>query len=94
MEQHASAGWFINDLSRAAIPYHLFRVAAKLARLHPFVQHDGPVSIARSFRPEDWRRICAAAGLGEQDVEIRGFTPARLCVSRRRLKGPQDSIGT
>jgi SAM-dependent methyltransferase len=85
MEQHASAGWFINDLSRAAIPYHLFRLAAKLARLHPFVRHDGPVSIARSFSSEDWRRMCAAAGLGEQDVEIRGFTPARLCVSRRKL---------
>jgi len=84
MEQHARIGWFINDLSRAAIPYHLFRAFSKLAGLHPFVQHDGPVSIARSFVPEDWRRMCAAAGLGAQDVEILSFMPARLCVGRRK----------
>jgi SAM-dependent methyltransferase len=85
MELHSEAGWFINDLSRAAIPYHAFRLAAKLARLHPFLQHDGPVSIARSFSPDDWRRMCAAAGLSEPDVEIQRFKPARLCVMRRKL---------
>jgi len=85
MELNAEAGWFINDLSRAAIPYHFFRVFAKLARLHRFVQHDGPVSIARSFVPDDWRRMCAAAGLSASDVKIEGFKPARLCVARRKL---------
>jgi SAM-dependent methyltransferase len=84
MEQHAGFGWLINDLSRAAIPYHFFRVFAKVASLHPFVQHDGPVSIARSFVPEDWRRMCAAAGLGDHDILIQSFVPARLCVSRRK----------
>ena len=86
MEQHAGFGWLINDLSRAAIPYHFFRVFAKVASLHPFVQHDGPVSIARSFVPEDWRRMCAAAGLGDHDILIQSFVPARLCVSRRKPK--------
>lgn len=84
MEEYASMGWFINDLSRAAIPYHLFRVFSRVARLHPFVQHDGATSIARSFVPEDWRRMCAAAGLGAEDVQIQSFTPARLCVGRRK----------
>jgi SAM-dependent methyltransferase len=86
LERHAELGWFINDLSRAAVPYHLFRVFAKVARLHPFVQHDGPVSIARAFVPEDWRRMCAAAGLGIGDVSIREFAPARLCVGRRKQR--------
>jgi SAM-dependent methyltransferase len=84
MEQHAGLGWFINDLSRAAIPYHLFRVFAKLVRLHPFVQYDGPVSIARSFVPGDWRRMCAAASLGNGDILIQSFKPARLCVARHK----------
>jgi SAM-dependent methyltransferase len=83
METHASVGWFINDLSRAAIPYHIFRAFSKLARLHPFVRNDGPISIARAFVPEDWRRMCAAAGLSDRDVVIQHFKPARLCVSRR-----------
>jgi SAM-dependent methyltransferase len=84
MEQHATLGWFINDLSRAAAPYYLLRTFAKLAGLHPFVQHDGPVSIARSFVVDDWQRMCAAAGLGARDEKIEGFKPARLCVSRKK----------
>jgi SAM-dependent methyltransferase len=86
MEQHARLGWFIGDLSRAAVPYYFFRAIAKCARLHPFVQYDGPVSIARSFVPEDWRRMCAVAGLADHDVLIHSFRPARLCVARRKAQ--------
>jgi len=89
MEQHATIGWFINDLSRSAVPYHLFRMFSRLMGLHRFVQNDGPVSIARAFRPEDWRRMCAAAGLAE--VSIRGYTPGRLCVMRRKPPRRQES---
>lgn len=84
MESNAQIGWFINDLSRAATPYHLLRIFSKIAGLHNFVQHDGPVSIARSFIPDDWRRMCAAAGLHQDDVSIQPVWPARLCVSRTK----------
>jgi SAM-dependent methyltransferase len=84
MERRAEIGWFINDLSRSAIRYHFFRIFSKLVGLHPFVQHDGPVSIARSFVPEDWQRMCAAAGLDANDIAIRAFAPAHLCVARRK----------
>jgi SAM-dependent methyltransferase len=84
MEVNSKLGWFINDLSRAAVPYNLLRIFSKIAGLHHFVQHDGPVSIARSFIPNDWRRICAAAGLHQDDVSIQSVWPARLCVSRRK----------
>jgi SAM-dependent methyltransferase len=90
MENHAEIGWFVNDLSRASTPYHFIRIVSKLARLHPFVQHDAPVSIARAFVPEDWRAMCAAAGLAESNVVIQAFKPARLCVSRR--KPPATSV--
>jgi hypothetical protein len=94
METHAELGWFVNDLSRARIPYHLLRIFSKLAGLHPFVQHDGPVSIARSFVPEDWRGMCAAAGLhttlgasiDPDAVSIQPSWPARLCVSRSKIR--------
>jgi SAM-dependent methyltransferase len=86
MEENAEIGWFINDLSRAPIPYHLFRVFSRVAGLHPFVQNDGPVSIARAFVTDDWRRLCAAAGLRDHAVEIRSYKPARLCVSRRKAE--------
>ncbi|MGC1460592.1 MAG: methyltransferase domain-containing protein [Terracidiphilus sp.] len=84
MEHQAELGWFINDLSRAPIPYHSIRLIAKLARLHPFVQYDAPVSVARSFVPGDWQTMCAAAGLGSNDISIQHFKPARLCIARRK----------
>jgi SAM-dependent methyltransferase len=84
MERHALLGWFINDLSRAAVPYHFIRTFARLARLHPFVQYDAPVSIARAFVFADWQTLCAAANLTERDVSIQGFKPARLCVARKK----------
>jgi 2-polyprenyl-3-methyl-5-hydroxy-6-metoxy-1,4-benzoquinol methylase len=84
MEQNARVGWFINDLSRSAASYRFLGWFSKVAALHPFVQHDGPVSIARSFRPEDWKRLCSAAGFDESHTSIMGFTPARLCVGRRK----------
>jgi SAM-dependent methyltransferase len=85
MECHAQFGWFINDLARGAVPYHVFRLFSKLVRLHPFVQYDGPVSVARAFIPEDWKQLCAAAGLREPDIQLRRFKPARLCVERRKF---------
>lgn len=84
MERTACVGWFVNDLSRAAIPYRLFKVFAKLAGLHPFVQHDGPVSIARAFTADDWQRMCRSAGIDEQLISIEAFKPARLCVGRKK----------
>lgn len=87
MEANARLGWFINDLHRHPLPYHLFRGFAKLAGLHHFVQHDGPVSIARAFVPADWRRLLLAGGIDqdpvEDPVEIEWKLPFRLTVGRR-----------
>jgi len=84
IEERAQLGWFINDLVRHPTPYRLFHWFSRLMRLHPFVQHDGPVSIARSFTTADWWRYCALSGLNPIEIEVRGYTPGRLCVSRRR----------
>jgi hypothetical protein len=85
MEGQASIGWFINDLSRAPIPYYLFGWFARLMGLHPFVQHDGPVSFARAFQPQDWIGLCTAAGLAGDEYRIFSFKPARLCVGRNKV---------
>jgi SAM-dependent methyltransferase len=82
MEEIVQCGWFVNDLHRQPVPYHLFRLWARVTNWHPFVKNDGPISIRRSFIVEDWRRLCAAAELAEESVSIRECRPARLCVGR------------
>ena len=84
MERAAVRGWFVNDLHRHAIPYAGFKILARLARWHRFVQHDGPVSIARSFRREDWVRALREAGIAAEAAQIRWHMPFRLCVERLR----------
>ena len=81
-ERTARCGWFVNDLHRKAVPYHLFRLWARFTNWHPFVKNDGAVSIRRSFVVEDWKRLCAAAGLDAKTVSIKEYRPARLCVGR------------
>jgi 2-polyprenyl-3-methyl-5-hydroxy-6-metoxy-1,4-benzoquinol methylase len=81
-ERTARLGWFVNDLHRKAVPYHLFRLWARFTNWHPFVKNDGAVSIRRSFVVEDWQRLCAAAGLDARTVSIKEYRPARLCVGR------------
>ena len=81
MEQHARYGWFVNDLQRHALPYHGFRWLSWAMRWHRFVQFDGPVSIARSFRRSEWESLLAQAGV---PGEIRWVFPFRLCVGRLR----------
>ena len=82
MEHTAKLGWFINDLERSARSANLFGALARVMRWHRFVQHDGPVSFARSFVREDWQRMLAEARvpLGAAGI-VRSF-PSRLCVSR------------
>jgi SAM-dependent methyltransferase len=81
MERTARRGWFVNDLHRTAFPYRAFGLLVKVLPFHRFVRHDGLASIRRSFLVEDWQRLCAAAGLGDE-VSIREYRPARLCVGR------------
>jgi SAM-dependent methyltransferase len=82
MEKTARVGFFVNDLHRHPLPYHFFRRFSKAARLHRFVQHDGPVSIARAFEPSDWKTLLTKASVAENSVKIAWKVPFRLTVER------------
>jgi SAM-dependent methyltransferase len=84
MEATAKVGWFVSDLHRHWLPYYFFRTWSRLAGWHRFVQHDGPVSIARSFVSADWRRLLARAGIADGAAKVQWWIPFRLCVARVR----------
>ena len=84
MERTATTGWFINDLVRSRKAYRFFSLWAKGMRWHPFVRHDGLVSIRRSFRAEDWRRLLREAGIPLDAVQIERKALGRLCITRLR----------
>ena len=84
MEAKASVGWMINDLHRHRLAYRGYPLLARLLRVHPIVREDGTLSIARAFRPADWRAILADAGVPPQTARIVRRFPLRLCVERLR----------
>lgn len=82
MEAQAGVGWLINDLHRHRFAYSGYPVLAALLRWHPIVRADGRLSIARSYRPDEWPPILREAGVPAARV-VRRF-PFRLCVERLR----------
>ena len=82
MEQHARVGWLVNDLHRHRLAHFGFPILARLAGWHRIVRLDGTLSVARSYRPQEWLPILAEAGIGGARI-YRAF-PFRLCVEKLR----------
>ncbi len=78
LDAQAARGWHIMDLHRHAIPYHAFRWIVRAARWHWIIGYDGTVSIARSFRREDWAALLEKAGVA---AVIAWHVPFRFSVS-------------
>lgn len=77
----AARSWFVNDLHRHWFAHAGFPLLARVARWHPIVRLDGTLSIARSFRPDEWPPLLAAAGIA--DARVFRVFPFRLCVEKR-----------
>ena len=82
MDANAARGWFINDLHRHGFAWLGYPLLAALMRWHPIVRHDGRLSIARSYRPEEWPQLLDKAGV--RDARVRRVFPFRLCVEAIR----------
>jgi SAM-dependent methyltransferase len=84
MEERAERAWLINDLHRHAFAWRAFPLLARLLGVHRIVRDDGRLSIARAFRPAEWREILAAAGIPKDAARVVRRFPFRLCVERTR----------
>ena len=82
MDAEARAGWFVNDLHRHGFAYTSWPLLAGAMRWHPIVRHDGHLSIARSYRPQEWPPLLAEAGV--EGAQVRRAFPFRLCVEKLR----------
>jgi ubiquinone/menaquinone biosynthesis C-methylase UbiE len=79
MDREAACGWLVNDLHRHTLSYLGYPLLARLMATHPIVRQDGQTSIARAFRPGEWKAMLADAGVCGARVER--FFPFRLCVT-------------
>lgn len=82
MEDRARLGWLINDLHRHPLPWLLAQHGARLLRMHGFVRHDAPLSVARAFDRRDWLRLLAVAELAPPATAVVWRFPFRFAVGR------------
>jgi 2-polyprenyl-3-methyl-5-hydroxy-6-metoxy-1,4-benzoquinol methylase len=82
MEAEATRGWFVNDLHRHGFAYATWPLLASVMGWHRIVRLDGHTSIARGFRPAEWRTLLDREGLAQ--ARVRRRFPFRLCVERLR----------
>jgi 2-polyprenyl-3-methyl-5-hydroxy-6-metoxy-1,4-benzoquinol methylase len=82
MEKETRMGWLICDLHRHGFAYWGFPILARLLMVHRIVREDGRLSIARSFRRNEWREILTQAGVPPDKVRIVRRFAFRLCVER------------
>jgi 2-polyprenyl-3-methyl-5-hydroxy-6-metoxy-1,4-benzoquinol methylase len=84
MEAEARMGWLVCDLHRHGFAHWGFPILARLMFVHRIVREDGQLSIARAFRPAEWEKLLAQAGIPRGAARIVRRFPFRLCVERVR----------
>lgn len=78
-------GWLvISDLVRSYVAFTAFRIFSRLTVFHEGSRHDGLVSVCRAYRPEEFSRLAATAGLKDWRIYRHAFDRMTLVV------GPQE----
>ncbi|GAA4361129.1 hypothetical protein GCM10023185_28000 [Hymenobacter saemangeumensis] len=70
-QQQARVAVVVNDLHRHWLAYHSIKWLTRLFRGSYLVQHDAPLSVARSFRQADWEKLLARAGITRYELRWR-----------------------
>jgi 2-polyprenyl-3-methyl-5-hydroxy-6-metoxy-1,4-benzoquinol methylase len=63
LRSNSRVGFFINDLHRHWLAYYLIKYITKFFSKSWLVKNDASLSVARSFRKEDWARLFNEAGI-------------------------------
>jgi len=92
MSRVAKRRIFVIDLHRHPIAYFLYTTLGKLVLHNRLIRHDGALSILRSFKADEWRKLARRAGL--RDVWVERHFPYRLVLGAAarvtvQLKEPQ-----
>jgi len=67
LQNNSQQGFFINDLHRHWLAYYLIKYITRFFSKSYLVKNDACLSVARSFKKEDWQQLLQTAG-------IRNFT--------------------
>ncbi len=78
MSRVSRRGIFVIDLHRHPFAYIFYKLFCKAFRISNLVTEDGSLSVLRSFKPHELRRLAEKANL--QNIKIKRVSPFRLVL--------------
>jgi len=69
MIQSCRVGIVINDLQRNPVAFRSIQVLTKLFSKSYLVKNDAPLSVQRSFRKQDWKKIFESSGISSAQIK-------------------------
>ena len=84
MKQNSGKGFFINDLQRHPLAYYLIKWLTRFFSKSYLVKNDAPLSVARGFKKEEWKKIFEAAGITNYSIQWKwAFRYLIVCNNER-----------
>jgi 2-polyprenyl-3-methyl-5-hydroxy-6-metoxy-1,4-benzoquinol methylase len=68
LQQNSRRGFFINDLHRHWLAYYLIKYITKFFSRSYLVKNDACLSVARSFKKKDWKKLFRQAGIEKYTI--------------------------
>ncbi|CAN5809393.1 class I SAM-dependent methyltransferase [soil metagenome] len=69
MQVNSNIGFFINDLHRHILAYYSIKLLTTLFSRSYLVKNDAPLSVARSFKQEEWQKILSGSGISNYSIK-------------------------
>ncbi len=80
MYEHSKKGFFINDLERNRLAYFLIQILTSIFSKSYLVKNDAPLSVARGFKKEEWKRIFHHAGINHFTIQWKWAFRFLICA--------------
>jgi ubiquinone/menaquinone biosynthesis C-methylase UbiE len=81
MDRAARVGFVVNDLERSRHAHWAVWLLTRFVTRSAISRHDGPLSVRRSYTPDEVRELCEQAGLKDVDV-VHHWPYLRVCAVR------------
>lgn len=78
----AGQGIFLTDMRRNVFLYGMLLVVLPLLRIDGKMREDGLLSVRKSWRAKEWRRLARSAGLG--DARVSNYFGSRIILAARK----------
>jgi SAM-dependent methyltransferase len=87
MARAGRIGFVVNDLWRARLGVAIVWLATRLLARHPISRHDGPLSVRRSYSPDEIRGLAARARVPRLEIHRHPCLVRVLAVGTNYLGG-------